>query len=763
MVAVIAGQGLQGVLVVFSPEQKLIEVEQASGIRTRVHFSRIKNLRLLEPLDLCRHTFLPEADTIEVFPPTTRQQVMVEFTDGEVLRAETAGAVSREFGLFLFLVAYSNAVVRWFIPRESIRKYVVGKLIGEMLVEERVVSKSDLEAGLAKQQELRGQKLGNYLEVDNIITHDQLTLALERQKNAPTLKLGEVLIREHIISQEQLDEALAQQQKDRKLPLGQILVKMGCVDEGTIKRILAQKMGVPFVNLRTFPIAIEAVRLIPANIAQRHKIIPIHQSENILIVAMENPLAWQPLKEIGVYTTRRVDPVMASAEDIEAALRVYYSDDKSLKDLANELKAEDASELLQAEAVVRESDSAVVRVVNKIIGDAYACGASDIHIESQPGGAPVRVRLRRDGVLVDYFDFPASFRQAVISRIKIMAQLDISEHRRPQDGKIDFSQFGPEKIELRVVTMPIFGGLENVVLRILAGATRLRMSEIGISPRVIESLSSVINRPYGLLLVCGPTGSGKTTTLHSILGELNKPERKIWTAEDPVEITQQGLSQIQVNAKIGWTFAAALRSLLRADPDVIMVGEMRDEETAKVGVEASLTGHLVLSTLHTNSAAESVARLLDLGLDPFSFGDALLGVLAQRLARRLCTQCRKLVPATPQELEALADEFCANTLLERKTVLKEWKERFAGNDKGIKLPRAVGCKTCEGSGYKGRVGLHEFLLSTPEVRALIRARSDAERLQAVAISAGMRLLRQDGIEKVLQGLTNLEQVRQVCV
>ena len=293
-----------------------------------------------------------------------------------------------------------------------------------------------------------------------------------------------------------------------------------------------------------------------------------------------------------------------------------------------------------AEQQAVSSDSALVGLVNRIILDAVEQKASDIHIEANLGPKTTRVRFRKDGALMNYLELPAQFRNAVVSRIKIMSRLDITERRKPQDGKIDFHRFGPAAVELRVATVPTTGGLEDVVMRVLAAAKPVPMDELGLEAGVLNSIKRLISKPHGLFLVCGPTGSGKTTTLHSLLAFLNTAERKIWTAEDPIEITQPGLRQVQVNSKIGWTFAAAMRSFMRADPDVIMVGEMRDAETAKIGIEASLTGHLVLSTLHTNSAAESIVRLLDLGMDPFNFADALLGVLAERLARRLCPHCK---------------------------------------------------------------------------------------------------------------------------
>jgi len=353
-----------------------------------------------------------------------------------------------------------------------------------------------------------------------------------------------------------------------------------------------------------------------------------------------------------------------------------------------------------------------------------------------------------------------------------MCDLDISERRKPQDGKIKFKKFGPLDIELRVATIPTAGGVEDIVMRILAGGEPIPLDKLGLSKRNQLLCKGAIEKPYGLFFVCGPTGSGKTTTLHSVLGYLNKPDTKIWTAEDPVEITQKGLRQVQVNKKAGLDFAMVMKAFLRADPDIIMVGEMRDKETVSTGIEASLTGHLVFATLHTNSAPESIIRLLDMGMDPFNFSDALLGILAQRLARRLC-KCKEAHVATEDEVRLLLDEYSLELLNtepwqkdpkgERQRLLDEWIKEFA-NDKGqLILHTAKGCDACSGNGYKGRVGLHELLIGTDRVKKNIQEHARVAQMFATALEDGMRTLKQDGIEKVLMGITDMLQVRAVCI
>jgi type II secretory ATPase GspE/PulE/Tfp pilus assembly ATPase PilB-like protein len=442
--------------------------------------------------------------------------------------------------------------------------------------------------------------------------------------------------------------------------------------------------------------------------------------------------------------------------------------DELLANMSRPMQEEGEEENYVANA---NADNEVVKLVNKIILEAHHKKASDIHIEPGIGKANVTVRLRIDGSLVPYMDAPRHLRQAIVARIKIMSDLDISETRRPQDGKIPFKKFGPIDIELRVATLPSSGGVEDVVMRILAGGEAIPMSQLGLTQHNMDRLTSVIHKPYGLFYVCGPTGSGKTTTLHSILATLNTPDTKIWTAEDPVEITQKGLRQVQVNKKAGIDFAMLMRSFLRADPDIIMVGESRDHETVSMGVEASLTGHMVFSTLHTNSAPESITRLLDMGMDPFNFADALLGVLAQRLAKRLCSCKESYTPAGP-ELQAFISEYAeelrhtpawhADAPGEAKKLYQSWVENY-GEGGRITMYRAVGCSKCAKTGYKGRVGLHELLLADDEIKKLVQERARVSTIFSSAVAGGMHTLKMDGMTKVLQGLTDLKQVRSVCI
>ncbi|WP_077591565.1 GspE/PulE family protein [Polaromonas sp. A23] len=442
--------------------------------------------------------------------------------------------------------------------------------------------------------------------------------------------------------------------------------------------------------------------------------------------------------------------------------------DQLLADMDSPLEndANDDSSLESAAA-----DNELVKFVNKVIIDAYKQKASDIHIEPMPGKAKTGIRFRIDGTLLPYIEVPAQFRQAMVTRLKIMCDLDISEKRKPQDGKIKFKKYGPLDIELRVATIPSAGGVEDVVMRILAAGEPIPLEKLGLTAHNKERLEKTVSKPYGLFYVCGPTGSGKTTTLHSILKFLNTPDTKIWTAEDPVEITQKGLRQVQINKKAGIDFALVMRAFLRADPDIIMVGESRDKETVSMGVEASLTGHMVFSTLHTNSAPESITRLLDMGMDPFNFADALLGILAQRLAKKLC-DCKQAYLPAAQEVKDFIKEYSEELRGtdawktdpggEAQKLLDDWVERY-GKDGQLTMYRAVGCDKCNQTGYKGRIGLHELMIADDAAKKLIQERARVAELFSSAVNSGMHTLKMDGMEKVLMGLTDLKMVRSVCI
>jgi len=481
--------------------------------------------------------------------------------------------------------------------------------------------------------------------------------------------------------------------------------------------------------------------------------VPLDKTGNIIRVAIDDPnnLIKRDMIE-SLLKSKSIEYCVVTKPDIIKFINHFFRVDESqasINEILGKLEFADETEEDEDEGF-SESDSAIMQLVNKIINDASLSRASDIHIEPNTKKKNLDIRFRIDGECVNYQTVPYSYRAATVSRIKIMANLDITERRLPQDGKIKFKKGGGD-LELRVATIPTQGGVEDVVMRLLAKGETMGLEQMNMSERNLKNFINVLDKPYGIILAVGPTGSGKTTTLHAALHHLNTPDTKIWTAEDPVEITQEGLRQVQVNSKIGFDFSHAMRAFLRADPDVIMVGEMRDYETAKIGVEASLTGHLVLSTLHTNSAPETIVRLLDMGIDPFNFADSLLGVLAQRLIRVLCKNCKEEYKPTDVEIEEIMESFGRDMISELN--LKD----------GFTIYRPKGCAQCNNTGFKGRMGIHELLVVSDRIKKLIAKREGAESIRNVGIEEGMRTLLQDGIRKVLAGHSDLKQVLSVCM
>jgi type II secretory ATPase GspE/PulE/Tfp pilus assembly ATPase PilB-like protein len=766
----------------------------SAGEAVSVPFSALLKLQLLQPVRMRRQTLPMTATATETegIGHLERYSFRIELVSGEKFLGATLGYVSTLCGLFLYFPEGNDDVVRCFVPAQAAKTCSIDAPIGQVLIDQNAVSPEAVEAALNMQTILRTQKLGEYLTANRFVSPEQLAAALELKRDRPKQRLGEALMELGFITKPELDMALESEAMERTMPIGQILLKkMGIVDQPSINGAIANKLGIPMVDLK-LKIPLDILAKIPAAVAHRRRVVPLCETEGALVVAMENPMDNAVLEELRGITRVKILPVTASARDIANSLTSHYGAapngatasppigdrrrtsrlapkaaeparraEAGVQELISRLAAESGNQDIAEQQAV-SSDSALVGLVNRIILDAVQQKASDIHIEANLGPKTTRVRFRKDGNLVNYLELPAQFRNAVLSRIKIMSQLDITEHRKPQDGKIDFSRFGPAPVELRVATVPTTSGLEDVVMRVLAAAKPVPMDDLGLEQGFLNSIKRLISKPHGLFIVCGPTGSGKTTTLHSLLAFLNTPERKIWTAEDPIEITQPGLRQVQVNSKIGWTFAVAMRSFMRADPDVIMVGEMRDAETAKIGIEASLTGHLVLSTLHTNSAPESIVRLLDLGMDPFNFADALLGVLAQRLVRRLCPECKSEYTPAPVELEELAAHYCNETAIDARKEMKAWSASHGGAHGKITLFRAHGCEHCDRTGYQGRIGLYELLVADAAIKRLLQSKAHVAEVKSAAIAAGMRTLKQDGIEKVLQGVTDVQQVNAVA-
>jgi len=567
------------------------------------------------------------------------------------------------------------------------------------------------------------------------------------------------LVKEGLLTEEQLEQA-KEIARSVKKSIEEILLTRFGIDKASLGKSLAEYYRTEFVEFNELEVGTPpaCIKGIKEHFFRSNNCIPIKEEKGTLYVAIDNPNDLIKIDNIRrTIKAKKFKFVVAFKEDIDKFINFFFdkytiSDQEDVFDQL-EVEEEEAQAEEEEAVVVDESDSIVVQLVNKIIEDAYSKSASDIHIEGLTGKRGARVRLRIDGDLMPYHqNIPYKYKRSLVSRIKIMANLDIAEKRLPQDGKIKFKTRPGEIIELRVATVPTTENNEDIVLRILTSAQAMSLDQINLTEENLKNLKRMIEMPYGLILVVGPTGSGKTTTLHAALSYINRPHKKIWTAEDPVEIVQEGLRQVQVHHAIGLTFARVLRAFLRADPDIIMVGETRDEETATTVIEASLTGHLVFSTLHTNTAPETVTRLLGMGMDSYNFADALLCVLAQRLVKRLCPRCREAYTASEEDKKELLIEYGRHPTIP-----------LALDGRDLTLYRPKGCSYCNNTGYRGRIAIHELLLSTDEMKRLIQNKKPVFDIQEEAMKSGMLTLKQDGILKVIQGLTDLKQVRAACM
>ncbi|MBN2405720.1 MAG: Flp pilus assembly complex ATPase component TadA [Coriobacteriia bacterium] len=545
-------------------------------------------------------------------------------------------------------------------------------------------------------------------------------------------RIGEILIRGGLITPEQLDEALARQRAEGG-KLGQILVRTLVLTEEDIGRTLAEQKGYPFISLTVYAVDRSAVSMIPERIARRRLVLPVGFDGTSIVLAMADPLDIEAIDDVKLQTGMSVNPVVASPTQIQYAIDKYIASADAVQDI---LLADD--EPVPDEVLTGDEDVPIVRLVNQLIREGVADDASDIHIE--PSDKGVRIRYRIDGVLHEVMQLPLSAKAGLISRIKVMADMDIAERRRPQDGRIAVMVDG-RAIDFRVATLPTPQG-ESIVIRILNQDDRVHsLEDLGMSATHLEIVQRFLSRPYGAVLVSGPTGSGKTTSLYAGLLMLNEESRKIITIEDPIEYQIGGITQMAVNPGIGLSFSRLLRTVLRSDPDIVLVGEIRDPETAEIAIRAALTGHLMLSSIHTNDAPSTLTRLVDMEVAPYVTSSALVGVVAQRLARRLCPACKKKVRTSKAQLEAIG---------------------FSAEEAATVKPYGpVGCDECFGTGYRGRIGLFEIMEMTDDVRRLFLKQAPSEQLRDAALANGMQTMRRDALDKVAQGVTSIDEIERV--
>ncbi len=774
---------------------KLAFSKKIQAVTNRIHSTNNVDEIILEvSRDICQ---LFEADRMTIYTMSEDGQSIVSkvktglnsFKDIKLPISESslAGFCALHKRHMNIKDVYDDAELKQFSPNLAFLKAVdqrTGYRSKQMLIAPILGGESgtELMGVLQLINNLSGQPFSSLHDEGVIELAKTLAIAFRVRQQMPgqIASKFEYLVIDSIIQAGELDLATKAARRKNK-SVEDILVDEFQVKLPAIGAALAKFFGVeyePHKGDRIKPI--DLLKNLKREYCEQNQWIPLEDSKAGILVAATDPERLRSSRMVeNVFPRAKIVYKVTTSKDFQQMLTLYFGgpsdsgmSSESIGDLLSNLDDEEEAGSIGADDVSAAADNELVKLVNKIIVDAYNQGASDIHVEPLPGKGKTGVRFRKDGSLSNYIEVPASYRQALVTRLKIMCDLDISEKRKPQDGKIKFKKFGPLDIELRVATIPTAGGVEDVVMRILAAGEPIPLDKLGVLPTNLEKLKACVSKPYGLFFVCGPTGSGKTTTLHSVLGFLNTVDTKIWTAEDPVEITQKGLRQCQVNPKAGFTFATAMKAFLRADPDIIMVGEMRDKDTTSIGIEASLTGHLVFATLHTNSAPESIIRLLDMGMDPFNFADALLGILAQRLAKRLC-KCKEAYTPGQEEMKQFISEYCdelRNTEEFKKDMNAGYKsvfDRFQ-KDYGFGKPefvmyKAKGCDVCGGSGYKGRVGLHELMVGTDPVKKLIQEHARVAQLFAQALSDGMLTLKMDGMEKVLQGVTDMKQVCAVCI
>lgn len=553
------------------------------------------------------------------------------------------------------------------------------------------------------------------------------------------LRIGDLLMQYGIITEKQLHEALTEQ-KTEGSKIGETLIRLGYVTQQNINEVLEYQLGIPYVDLEEYEISKDATRVINESLAKRHVLIPIRITDTDLYVAMEDPLNIFAIDDVKIFSGKEIIPMLANEESILRAIEIHYGKQQAMQ-AAEQYKQENAIEvdevLLESEMEDPVKSAPIVKLVNTILEQSVRYRASDVHIE--PYEVYIRVRFRVDGKLQNMFEYDRSLLNAIVARIKITAGLDIAEKRKPQDGRINI-KVDKKAYDIRVSTLPTVYG-EKVVMRVNSkeGFTKGK-EELGLFADDLEKFEGILDNPYGIILVTGPTGSGKSTTLYTSLNEINSEDINIITVEDPVESQIQGINQVQVNTKAGLTFAVALRSILRQDPDVIMIGEIRDSETAEIAVKASITGHLVVSTIHTNDAASSITRLIDMGIEPFLIGASVVGVIAQRLVRRLCPKCRDRVVASHEELVTMGLPTNQETYIYKRK----------------------GCHQCGNTGYQGRIGVYEILKIDHEIRQVINNNGSADEIKSIAMKNGLRTIRFNCVRLILNGTTTIDEMLRVA-
>ncbi|MFC1577498.1 ATPase, T2SS/T4P/T4SS family [Thermodesulfobacteriota bacterium] len=714
-------------------------------------------------ISMLKKSFTSQGDVSEILDSASAFQEMGLHNEAV---AEYMKMLKEDYPSERIVPGLVESLLKMYSPSKAVAEF--DKLIKELKIERKKLAQVKFFLGQElEKRDLRDQSHDLYSDASKL---DSSNAEIKKRLDSVSASLAsgskyDYLLRENMVTTDKLQQAFALSKKMKK-SVEFVLIEHFHIKKEAIGKSFSLFYGCPFRPYdSSFPVPVELLSNLKQSFLLNELWIPLSWDKEGVEILVDDPRNLNKTDNIRtLMKTGKINFSVAIREDILEFIRHFFRQGNSVStevsmddgledfDMLPDVQFEEEEEEVEVDQV-DEASSQVVKLVDQAIIAAYRKNASDIHIEPSPITKATGIRFRLDGVCQEYMKVPNSMVRGIISRIKIMSNLDIAERRLPQDGKIKFRRKGVPAFELRVATLPTAGGFEDVVMRILASAGAMAMDEMGLSDRNLKVMKNIISKPYGLILAVGPTGSGKTTSLHSILGHINKPSIKIWTAEDPIEITQAGLRQTEVKPKIGLDFARMMRAFLRADPDIIMIGEMRDEETASIGIEASLTGHLVFSTLHTNSAPETITRLLDMGLNPLNFSDAFLGVLAQRLTRRLCVNCREESPVTKDDFEVLVSEYGKNQISNSGIEYED----------GMIMYKTGGCDTCSGTGYRGRMGIHELMEGTPQIKLMIKKQANTEQIMEMAMKEGMSTLKQDGIMKMVKGYTDMAEVRRVCI
>lgn len=774
------GHKLIGQLEMFDSEEGNVSVllEGDDNPETRgTHEIRLLRIPTPRKWVLDEDSILTQAKGVKV--TTEPLEYEIELTDHTTLEGTTYGFRNGRHGIYLFPIHDDDQYTHLFVPNSSITRHRIGKHLGQQLLKDKVISDRDVAIVLMEQQDNRSRSLGEHLASTAVVTPDQLVKAIKRQTSMPHLQLGEILIQEKLITQEQLDNALIQQKKQRNKSLGELLIAKGLVTQETIQQSLAIKLGFPFVDLHQFPLDLTVLKSIDVEFATSHNVMPLHRHNGNLVVAMLDPTKWETIEALKKRTDSDIEPVIATQTDILWAINFYFGDANKTgdspqkKDIKTEQSIDDddnAKTNLYPETGKVNNESAA-EFLRSIILDGARRGITHIHFEPNHNNGAV-VRLRKDGDLSDAGVITENAWKPLIAELRTIAKLNPDQHFGAQLMSIDTHFLEPARIDLQLATIPNVDGDDDFVLKLGSSNYTPQIKDLGLSAYNLKRILEISDSPRGLILVAGTYDSGKSTTLSALLTHLNKTHKKIWLIGEEGRKMPESIRQVPLQPGKNINQITPFDVILHADPDIIGIGDLSDQSMAQKALAASLTSHLIFSSLSVRRASEAIDRLSNMHLPAYEIADALLAVLAQRLVKKLCTHCRKRYMPNSEEMRMLVAEYCAEMFDENEStvrikarhekVLNGWTETYTKPAEELMLYRASGCKHCQDTGYDGRIALHELLEFTPQVKRALLEGADSQKITSVALSSGMKTLKQDGIEKVLHGYTDMAQVRSAC-